>query len=418
MSHSFFCSKVSVLFLIILQLSVGTVAAQIKDQSRKRTAPKATKLITTKNAQKKSSQSNKFHNIDIAIQNKDFLGARILLKKVAKTNLNYSEWIRGRNLLIKYPSLGFDLLFKWGKLLPESTSSKIVAANERIDEQIEKADQLMLKENFKESFVIYQRVAKLLKNEITKNKKENYFLYQTVVHYMARALYGAGRFKDSLKVYGWINKDYFRYKQVLFEKMWAAFRAERLDLALGSIASQHSSYFSEVIEPETFLIQIYVFKKLCRDEDIEKVMANINEQKKRVADQTNKDFFEDWTKSDIEYISLYKLAMVGANLNYEGNRVGDQERKKEQGLIEKSLHSKFEAERKRISDQLDTVKAFSLLSSAISKIKVNLDVVPNRSKLMASGKEFWPVDDAEDWIDELGEHLYIGESQCEDRAQK
>ncbi len=110
--------------------------------------------------------------------------------------------------------------------------------------------------------------------------------------------------------------------------------------------------------------------------------------------------------------------MVGANLNYEGNRVGDQERKKEQGLIEKSLHSKFEAERKRISDQLDTVKAFSLLSSAISKIKVNLDVVPNRSKLMASGKEFWPVDDAEDWIDELGEHLYIGESQCEDRAQK
>lgn len=356
--------------------------------------------------------------LEKAIQNQDFLGARVITKKIAGTKLRYSDWSRVRNILNKYPNIGFDLFFKWGRILPATTSSKIVARNERIDDKIDQADNLMLKGRFNEAFAIYQKMAKYIKNEVLRHRQENYFLYQTLVHYMARALYGAGRYKESLEVYSWISKDYFRFKQVLFEKMWAAFRAGRYDMALGAVASQHSSYFSDVIEPETFLIQIYIFKKLCREEDRKKVLINIDDQKKRMLNDDDKRFFNDWTKSDIEYISLQNLVNSNVTVSYEGNKISTEDRIKERNLIQKSLQQKYLVDRKRILGQLDTVKAFSLLSSAIGKVKVNLDVVPDREALMASGKEFWPVEDAEDWLDESGGHLYIGESQCEDKDSK
>ncbi len=44
--------------------------------------------------------------------------------------------------------------------------------------------------------------------------------------------------------------------------------------------------------------------------------------------------------------------------------------------------------------------------------------LPSQEELFRSGKEMWPVDDAEDWLDELGYQTFIGQSECEQKAPK
>lgn len=344
-------------------------------------------------------------DIQAAVDLRDDVLARVLVKQLSTRPRAFKQWWEVRQILYERPQVGFDYLAKWDRLRPaKEPASKV---ERQINASLARADALQSQSKFNDAFRLYQVVARHLKKEMRRGSRAPRFLYWTVVHNMARTLYGAGRYLESMEVYEWIPPDYYKFRQVLFEKMWAAFRAKRYDRAMGAIASQQSSYFSSYLEPETYLVQLYLFKKLCRMEEHKKALSNVETIMKRLDPKSGNYRLEEWAQSDVETKVLYKLATAA---------VPDDKNKdaklKEQAAIMKALEARFASERRRLESQFKTVLAYSRLSVALDKEIIVTDVVPDRGALMASRREFWPVEDAEDWIDELGQHLYIGESQC------
>lgn len=361
-------------------------------------------VATTAFAQQPSVDSM-VKDIQSAVDLRDDVLARVLVKQISSRPRTLKQWSDVRTILYERPQVGFDYLAKWDRLRPgKPASSKI---ERQISSSLANADNLQSQGKFNDAFRLYQIVAKHLKKEMRRGSRASRFLYWTVVHNMARSLYGAGRYLESMEVYEWVPPDYYKFRQVLFEKMWAAFRAKRFDRAMGAIASQQSSYFSSSLEPETYLVQLYLFKKLCRMDEHKKALMNVETIMKRLDPKSGNYRLEEWAQSDVETKVLYKLAT--AAVPSDKNR---DEKLKEQASIMKALETRFASEKRRLESQFKTVLAYSRLSVALDKEIIVTDVVPDRGALMASRREFWPVEDAEDWIDELGQHLYIGESQC------
>jgi hypothetical protein len=191
--------------------------------------------------------------------------------------------------------------------------------------------------------------------------------------------------------------------------MWAAFRAKRLDLANGAIASQYSSYFSPYLEPESYLIQVYIYKKLCREEDLKKAVTVVKDFQTKL--KNNQFTYKDWARNDFDTMALLQLTKQKREV--ESTFVTAQDRTEEIRRLGEALKKSFESNRKRVQEQLDSVVAYSTL--AYSSSKKDLPVIqklPTPKELSKSGLEFWPIQDGEDWLDEFGGQLFIGDSQC------
>jgi hypothetical protein len=354
------------------------------------------------------------NNLNIEDSDLDPLSKRILIKNLAKRKLEYKTWNTIRVYLLKNPQMGYDLIYKWDKIRPQDTSEDVREVD--LNSKLDKADQLMLAEKFNAAFKLYQEVAYEIKKELKKGKKENNFLYESSVHYMARALFGAGRYDESLEVYSWITSDYPRFRQVLFEKMWASFRGGRLDISLGAIASQQSSYFSNYIEPETYLVKIYIFKKFCLEDSV-KYLRNEIEQVRKKVEASNSNFYNEWVKSDIETRSLFNLTKIGANAKTRGS-VKALDRKKEIDNISELLKNKYLVDVKRIRKDLENILAYSFIALGSKDFTFVKHQEFNREALLERGDEIWPAFDSEDWIDEMGGHVYIGDSLCQSKEVK
>lgn len=348
---------------------------------------------------------------DKYVKEKDFLAARLAVISLAKKRITGRQWLQVRRTLHDEPKVGFDFVFKWDRIHPIDVKS--TDFDRRFNASLAKADQLQSDAQFNEAFAIYQKLAKSLANRIRKGDEDELFLYQYCLHAMARSLYGAGRFKESLEVYQWIPTSYPRMRQVLFEKGWAAFRANRLDLANGAIASQRSSYFSDFLEPESYLIQIYIFKKLCREKDTELVRKRIRRFKKDILEE--KFTYKDWARGDIETRSLLRL--VEAEIRDSDPLFSKADRRRERDRIENALKRFFEFEKKRLVKQLNQVLAYSFLAIAADALAMKNYRLPSRATLLRNGQEIWPAGDGEDWIDEIGQHSYIGASLCSDQKK-
>jgi tetratricopeptide (TPR) repeat protein len=342
----------------------------------------------------------------------DPLTLRIFIKKISVRPLSMKQWSEIRRYLILNPQVGYDLVYKWEKIRPAEPAQKDKEIS--LNAAIEKADQLSIDEKFAEAFKIYQQTALFLKSEIKKGKKENLFLYSVMLHSMGRTLFATGRYDDALQVYSWIPKNYPRFRQVIFEKMWTAFQAGRIDVALGAIASQESSYFAGFLEPETYLIKTYIFKRLCRDEDLKDLRRKIQILKTRI-EKGDKKFYMEWAQSDIELLSLSRLTLLDPDED-TSSEVTKADRSKEIETIRKILGKKFEIEVKRLQRDLTSILAFSNIALGSKDFAFVKHEEIDHSKLMARGDEIWAVNDAEDWVDEIGGHLFIGESLCKTQS--
>lgn len=338
----------------------------------------------------------------------DPLSIRILIKKIAKNQLNYRLWSDIRRYLMNNPQVGYDLIYKWERIRP--LNPKVSDDENFINQSFENADNLSIREKFNEAFKIYQTIALFLKNEIKKGKRENLFLYTVAVQSMGRALFGAGRLQDALEVYSWIPKNYPRFRQVMFEKMWTGFKAGRLDIALGAIASQESSYFSNFLEPETYLIKAYIFKKLCRDDDLKDLRKDIFALRNKI-EKSERKFYRDWLKSDIEILSLSNLTRYDPK-DDTSSEVTVSDRESEIKTIKIILHKKFKYDSERLKRDLATVLAYSNIALGSKDFTFVKHEDIDHTKLMENGSEIWAVNDAEDWVDEIGGHVFIGDSLC------
>lgn len=339
----------------------------------------------------------------------DPLSLRILIKKIAKNNLTFRQWSEIRRYIIFNPQVGYDLIYKWERIRPTSELKPSDKEN-NINDSLDRADQLMIAEKFNDAFKIFQEVALFLKGEIKKGRRENLLLYSVTLQSMGRALFGARRLKEALEVYSWIPKNYPRIRQVIFEKMWTAFKAGRIDLALGAIASQESSYFANYLEPESYLIKTYIFKKLCRDEDLKDLQKVVTQLKAKI-EKGDQKFFKEWAKSDIEILSLSRLTRLKPSEDTSTD-VTKEERTKEILGIKKILNKKYEFDLVRLQRDLTKILAFSNIALGSKDFSFVKHDSMDHSKLMAQGDEVWAVNDAEDWVDEIGGHLFIGDSLC------
>lgn len=342
----------------------------------------------------------------------DFLAMRVLIKKTFKEGLSVDDWKAIRKILQNRPQLGYDLIYKWDQI---PVKNRMLTDKDKvINDLLEIADEQMESELFEGAFTNYQKVAKTIKSELTRGNKDNTLVYSSTIHSMARALYGAGRFKESLEVYTWIDRKYPRYRRVLFEKMWAAFRSGRIDIAMGAIGSQSSSYFSEFLEPESYLVQIYIYKILCREEEIKQIRKLLQNFKSKLTSKSKLYPFEEWAESDIETLSLLRLSKSSINPDiYGGGIVTPSIKRDEKKLISKALESKFQLDKERMISYLDKAKAYSSLAVAADRGAFYVEKIPDRSRLLSEGKEIWTISDAENWLDEVGYDLYIGESLCQ-----
>ena len=370
------------------------------------------------------SDKNILRTAKYLVAKQDFLGFRCLIRRAYGLKISAVTWDGLRGLiLVNAGHAGYDLIALWNDRHPTGKSS--------IDKSLEAADALMLSRKFEEAFAQYSAVAKQLKQtmdqvkQIGKPGKRNRALelkseawrqearrlYPFVLHSMGRALYGARRYAEALLVYHWLPPDYPYLRQVLFEKMWAAFRYGRPEIALGAVASQKSTYFSTYLHPESYLLETYLFRKMCRTDDLNNAEAEIQEYQASLA----KDQISNWAVNDLSSRLLWKLATIDLARTPGQPVISRAARQREQELIKRTFGQIYAKAKPGIQKGLELALAYSRLSATATgagPLKA-IENFASRDEYLKRNLEVWPSDSREDWIDEIGMHQFIGESQCE-----
>ncbi len=339
---------------------------------------------------------------------KDDLGIRVLLREYFKRPISYKEWKLARIVLGRRPSAGFDLVMAWDRHPSiKRYSSKTIKTIKALD----KADQLMLSKQFDSAFKLYQNIARYFRAQSKGGiKRSNIQFYYSVLHSMARALYGGNHLKEALEVYSWIPASYYQIQQVLFEKMWAGFRAKRYDITLGAIASQRSAFFSDYLEPETYLVQIYTLKRLCRKEQAQAALDSLKKFYKAL--QSGTFTYLDWARRDLYWSSLQLLTERKSKDTERLDIVSEAQREGEIKKITDRLQKQYRMNRPTLMESLRLVIGYSTLANKNDKIIGRVNELEDPETLRAEGLEWWPAQDTEEWLDEIGSHVFVGKSLC------
>ena len=348
----------------------------------------------------------------------DDMGLRVLIRKNFRKKMDINDWSQIRGILSRRPNVGFDVVKAWDNQVTLKGTALDKEAS-RVNRALEKADALALNEQFSEAFAVYQQVAQYMKKSnggrITRSLNQ---LYLNVLHQMGRTLYAGKRFNDALEVYSWIPPVYAQTRQIMFEKMWTSFRAGKYDIALGAIASQQSEFFSRYLDPESYLIKIYILKRLCREKELKATVDSIRYYMKELKSGTFT--YIDWARGDLTRMSLSKLLGDDDQAAHQKNSekirldlVNENDRREERKRIQVYLQKKFLEEKTRIELQLEKVLGYAAIAvTQEQKLLSQVKSLPESSILEAQGYELWPASTGEEWTDEIGSHVFIGESQC------
>ena len=319
------------------------------------------------------------------------LDARALVNQLQEKKQNPKEWMEIRDIIHEYPQIGLDLLLTYDQKSPIPLS--------KVDLIIKKLDQLMMAKDFKKAASGYQIILKI----ISKNKKfksgRNYQLYWSIVHSLGRCLYALKQFDEAYKVYTTIPSSYPFFKQVQFELMWNTYMNGRLEYSLGAIATMSSGHFSKILEPEVYLLQYYIYRRLCRDEEVDII-------KKRVQSYQNvlnkyKFPLANWLKKDVETLVYKQILESGSMTSPEGIR------------LKKLLDQRMNADVKRWRKEFDLVAAHLEVDSGKNKNLEPVQTLLSIDQLLSTSNEKWNVEDSEIWSDELGKHVFIKRDLCE-----
>lgn len=359
---------------------------------------------------------------DQLLRDHNYLSLRVLIRKSYAGPLTYNDWYGLLGIInTNANKIGFDLVSLWNSRNPNGKSN--------FDKRLEYGDSLMLAGKFEAAFSEYQNLAIHLKKQLQffrKNKTsatedqitQVEALYPFVLHAMGRSLYGAGRYSDALQVYSSISPSYLHFRQALFERMWTAFRSGQVEEALGAIASQRSAYFSKFLSPEAYLIETYIYKKLCRTQDVERVGHEIRLFK---ASLTNKQGLVEWAGNDLETRILWKLLKQeeGDSTNLGNIGITPSDLQTEKQNIRKAIIRTYESQKEKILKDLKTVSAYFQLTGVTeaNTFLKPIQELTSRQQLLAQNLEIWPVDTSEEWADEIGNRFFLGASQCSKNKQ-
>ncbi|NDD91958.1 hypothetical protein EBZ37_07730, partial [bacterium] len=281
----------------------------------------------------------------------DRLGARIRVKELSSNGLDYLsfKWIESQ--VLKHPEWGEDLL----AFNLENVASSISGLEAGFAQQeLEQADSEMLNKRFSEAA---QRYRGVLQSKALKDSGSNTVNYVRMAY--ARALYSQGKFEESYLEARKITAQFARYRHVLFFRMWAAFRAGRIEIALGEVANQRSLFFAPYMEPESYLLLTYLLKRLCRESEVSDVMKNAE---LFLESLKSGDFgFKDWAKMEVGSAIYLSLLESSDRPEFESKR--NSRRMKERESISKLLQASFQRKKKQWIEELPRVIAYSRLAT-------------------------------------------------------
>jgi len=346
---------------------------------------------------------------------KDYLGLRIQLIKSYNNPVTYKDWLKFRRLIYDTPQVGYDIIFAWDQH-KRVTGMAEDSTEQLVERAIKKAEELLAEKQYAKAFELYQlaatRIKKAYRSKVGKEKRN---IYYWLLHQMGRTLYSSGNYDQALEVYGWIPTRYYQFRQVQFEKMWTAFRLNKLDIAMGSIISQQSAYYSRYIEPESYLVKLYILQKLCDQKQVTRVIKDIDGYINQI--RSKKLRLTEWAKNDLYDFSISFLTRVGET---EGltTLISPQERIEQKNKILKKLNAEFADDLVRIERDLNKVKGYAMLMRFdVSEELEKVTSLPASDVLSSQGLEYWPTSKNEEWVDEAGQYFYNGESKCKKKPE-
>ena len=317
----------------------------------------------------------------------NFINAREMFHKNF-SRPNAEEWGTIRKIIHQFPTIGIDILEEWDQLSP-------VALND-IDIKIRSADKYFLTKNYKEAAKIYQDVL----IEMNKNKKhaqDNFQLYWSLVHSLARSLYGAKIYGEAQKIYYTLPMSYRFYRQAQFELVWTYYLNERIEFALGAIANISTGLFSQVLEPEAYLLQYYIYRRLCRNEEIEIIKNKLVMFQEQVNQKSIP--FDQWIKKDIDSL-IYKQVLDSGN-----------DKNAEFASLKNKLENARVKDVERIKKEIEIVLAHMSLASGHKKLK-SVKKLLSAEQILEGKNEKWAIDDQEVWADEIGRLVFLQKDLC------
>jgi hypothetical protein len=159
---------------------------------------------------------------------------------------------------------------------------------------------------------------------------------------------------------------------------------------------------------------LHLLKRHCRKKDLAYTIESI---KNYLASIKNGKFnYMEWAKTDLYYMSLAQLIETSKNnrkamLQYVSQKERDEEIKK----ITESLKERFKSQKEILQAQLERVYGYaSLALSNDQDFLKPVSSLPETKVIEKKGYELWPAGDAEEWLDEIGSHVYIGQSECKE----
>lgn len=332
----------------------------------------------------------------------DRLGARARVREILSGKLDPQVWKWLESKVREHPEWGEDL---YPVILEKAVSGKDWLEPTQTQRELQLADEAMESKRFAEAARRYRAVI---------GAGSSAELPRTTAHYvrlsLARALYGEKKFDEALREARKIPPQFSRYRHVLFLRMWSAFRAGRVEMALGEIAAQRSGYFGPYMEPESYLLTTYLLKRLCRDSEAQEIIAQVEQFLQDLKSGTFD--VKSWARLEVGTQTYAQILEQPEPEGLEPN--GRESRERESKWISKLLENAFARKKKQWLEELPRVIAYSRLAvtPGISSGLKPIEKITSREKLLSQGYEIWPSVDAEHWLDELGSQRYLGDSEC------
>lgn len=153
---------------------------------------------------------------------------------------------------------------------------------------------------------------------------------QLAILAIARTHYTLGDYTDSKDWFDRVERYSTYWDVALFENGWAAFLAEDVGSAMGSLHSLHAPQFSGSFQPESLILKATVYYFACLYSEVHKELATFDSKYKAMAEQANTLVTEHPDNEDLPlFLSLVatpdaqpeKLPVPVRNLMLDNQRV-------------------------------------------------------------------------------------------------
>ncbi len=90
---------------------------------------------------------------------------------------------------------------------------------------------------------------------------------------LARVFYGRAQDPAAVFYYGSVPRGSAAWLTALFEASWSHFRQGDDERALGNLLTLHAPFFQGLAEPESYVLQAFIYYRNCRYDDAREVLA-------------------------------------------------------------------------------------------------------------------------------------------------